>query len=107
MPRYALCGLFQQHAQTPMSYLCTSICNSSPCRRNEGQQGEHRLTGLRVCMIFFMFVAVIYQDGSPLGVSLDSLRIYIIKLLLDMNIPPGFLLAGWHYALYTFLDMLQ
>jgi hypothetical protein len=53
-------------------------------------------------MLFFMFVVVIYQDCSPLGVSLDSLRIYIIKLLLNMNIPPGFLRAGWCYALYIF-----
>jgi hypothetical protein len=53
-------------------------------------------------MLFFMFVVVFSQDSSPLGVSLDSLRNYIIKLLLVMNIPPGFLRAGWHYALYIF-----
>jgi hypothetical protein len=102
VPRYALCGLFQRHAQTSMSYLSTAICNTNPCRRSEGRQGEHWLIGLRVCMLFFMFVVVISQDSSPLGVSLDSLRLYIIKLLLDMNITPGFLQAGWHYALYIF-----
>jgi hypothetical protein len=53
-------------------------------------------------MLFFMFAVVFSQDSSPLGVSLDSLRNYIIKLLLVTNIPPGFLRAGWLYVLYNF-----
>jgi hypothetical protein len=49
-----------------------------------------------------MFAVVFSQDDSPLGVSLDSLSNYTIKLLLVLNIPPGFLRAGWLYVIFLF-----
>jgi len=90
-------------AQANVSYLCSAIRHSDSSSNRAGRQRKPRITGLRLSMFFLKFTVMFSQDRSPLAVSRHSLKYFISRLLLVKILPPGFLRAGWLYALHPFL----